>query len=240
MIDFKTHIELFKSIKEDSDSNGYLESLDPLERLKTNREISEVYPIKESKHITDHIKNNFSTTLSVEDAVLGQFIMLEQIITGKTTFSNEYERDLTFAKLLLRPKHHKEFDNENPNDEVENEKNILSSPVQDVYNAINKYLDNRDFVLFKQFSGVFYEINDDEDQEDEQEEKQEDKTSQNLFHQQWYWYSIVRKLANEDITKYEEIYMLKMATVLPEMSYLAQREKIESTQRRQAQAMNKL
>lgn len=240
MIDFKTHIELFKSIKEDSDSNGYLESLDPLERLKTNREISEVYPIKESKHITDHIKNNFSTTLSVEDAVLGQFIMLEQIITGKTTFSNEYERDLTFAKLLLRPKHHKEFDNENPNDEVENEKNILSSPVQDVYNVINRYLDNRDFVLFKQFSGVFYEINDDEDQEDEEEEKQEDKTSQNLFHQQWYWYSIVRKLANEDITKYEEIYMLKMATVLPEMSYLAQREKIESTQRRQAQAMNKL
>jgi len=140
----------------------------------------------------------------------------------------------------LRPKHHKEFDNQDPNDEVENEKNILSSPVQDVYNAINKYLDNRDFVLFKQFSGVFYEINDDEDEEDQEEEKQEDKTSQNLFHQQWYWYSIVRKLANEDITKYEEIYMLKMATVLPEMSYLAQREKIESTQRRQAQAMNKL
>ncbi len=240
MIDFKTHIELFKSLKEDSDTNGYIESLDPLERLKTNREISEVYPIKESKHITDHIKNNFSATLSVEDAVLGQFIMLEQIITGKTKFNTEYERDFAFSKLLLRPKHHKEFDNENPNDEAENEENILSSPVQDVYNAINKYLDNRDFVLFKQFSGVFYEINDDEDQEDEEEEKQEDKTSENLFHQQWYWYSIVRKLANEDITKYEEIYMLKMATVLPEMSYLAQREKIESTQRRQAQAMNKL
>ena len=240
MIDFKTHIELFKSIKEESDDNPYLDSLDPLERLKTNRDIADVYPIKDSKEITDHIKTNFSTTLSVEEAVLGQFIMLEQIITGKTTFNSEYERDLTFAKLLLRPKHHKEFDNQDPNDEVENEKNILSSPVQDVYNAINKYLDNRDFVLFKQFSGVFYEINDDEDEEDQEEEKQEDKTSQNLFHQQWYWYSIVRKLANEDITKYEEIYMLKMATVLPEMSYLAQREKIESTQRRQAQAMNKL
>jgi hypothetical protein len=166
--------------------------------------------------------------------------MLEQIITGKTTFNSEYERDLTFAKLLLRPSHHEEFDNETPEDEVINEENILSSPVQDVYNVINRYLDNRDFVLFKQFSGVFYEISDDDEEEGVEEDKEQDKTSENLFHQQWYWYSIVRKLANEDITKYNEIYMLNMSVVLPEMSYLAQREKIESTQRRQAQAMNKL
>ncbi len=240
MIDFKTHIKLFKSVKEDSGENTYIESLDPLERLKLNREITDVYPIKESKVITDHIKNNFNVTLGVDSAVLGQFIMLEQIITGKTTFNTEYERDLTFAKLLLRPNHHEEFDNETPEDEVINEEDILSSPVQDVYNVINRYLDNRDFVLFKQFSGVFYEISDDDEEEDVEESKEEDKTSQNLFHQQWYWYSIVRKLANEDITKYSEIYMLNMSVVLPEMSYLAQREKIESTQRRQAQAMNKL
>lgn len=240
MIDFKTHIKLFKSVKEDSGENTYIESLDPLERLKLNREITDVYPIKESKVITDHIKNNFNVTLGVDNAVLGQFIMLEQIITGKTTFNSEYERDLTFAKLLLRPSHHEEFDNETPEDEVINEENILSSPVQDVYNVINRYLDNRDFVLFKQFSGVFYEISDDDEEEGVEEDKEQDKTSENLFHQQWYWYSIVRKLANEDITKYNEIYMLNMSVVLPEMSYLAQREKIESTQRRQAQAMNKL
>jgi len=238
MIDFKTHIELFKSIESQDDTNAYLESLEPLERLKISREINDVYPIKERKVITDYIKRNFSYISKVDDAVLGQFIMLEQIITGKMTFEKEYDRDLAFAKLILRPKHHKEFDNEKVEDEIENEKAILASPVQDVYSAINTYLDNRDFVLFKQFSGVFYEIN--EDEEDNEEERQEDKTAENLFHQQWYWYSIVRKLANEDITKYGEIYMLKMATVLPEMSFLAQREKIEGAQRRQAEAMNKL
>jgi hypothetical protein len=239
MIDFKTHIELFKGINKESGVSTYLDKLDPLERLKTNRSIEETYPIQDSKEVTEYVKSNFNVTLSVDDAVLGQFIMLEQIITGKTKFQNEYDRDLAFAKLIIRPKHHKEFDNENLEDEAENEQMILSSPVQDIYNVINRYLDNRDFVLFKQFSGVFYEMT--EDDNDEQEEgREEDKTAENLFHQQWYWYSIVRKLANEDITKYNEIYMLKMATVLPEMSYLAQREKIEGAQRRQAQAMNKL
>ena len=60
-----------------------------------------------------------------------------------------------------------------------------------------------------------------------------------LFNQKWYWYSIVRTLANEDITRYSEIYMLPMSTVLPEMSYLAQRNKIESAKQRQSQAMRK-
>jgi len=237
MIDFKTHIELFKDVKDQSELSSYLDNLNALERLQMIRDIDETYPIKDKAVITDYIKKNFSFTENVNDAVLGQFIMLEQIITGKTDFKNDYERDLAFAKLILRPKHHKEFDNENPEDEAKNEQMILSSPVQDIFSAINKYIDNRDFVLFKQFSGVFYEAAD-EDAETEEEEGQ--KTAENLFRQQWYWYSIVRQLANEDITKYEEIYMLKMATVLPEMSFIAQRDKIESANRRQAQAMNKL
>ena len=237
MIDFKTHIELFKSIKEDSDSNGYIESLDPLEKLKTNREISEVYPIKESKHITDHIKNNFSATLSVEDAVLGQFIMLEQIITGKTKFNTEYERDFAFSKLLLRPKHHKEFDNENPEEEEKNKKNILDSDVKNVYGCIYKYMSDRERVLFKQFSGVFYNVR---DYDEEEESEKEELIGEDLFHSQWYWYNIVRLLAQEDIRRYGEIYMLKMSTVLPEMSFLAQKNKIEKMRAKQSQMMHKL
>ena len=68
----------------------------------------------------------------------------------------------------------------------------------------------------------------------------ENKNAQMLFNQQWYWYSIVRKLGNEDITKYSEIYMLPMPTVLPEMSFLAQKSKIEAAEQRQAQAMRNL
>ena len=65
-------------------------------------------------------------------------------------------------------------------------------------------------------------------EENETENKEESSTDESLFSQQWYWYSVVRMLANEDITKYDDIYMLKMSIVMPEMSYLAQKNKIES------------
>jgi len=238
MIDFKTHIELFKQFNSENDIDVYLNKLEPLERLKMSRLIRETYPISEKAEVSDYIKEKFSVTYGVEQAVLGQFIMLEQIITGKTKFTSENQRDLEFAKLILRPKHHKEFDNENPDDEKQNEQDILSSPVQDVYSVVNFYLENRDYVLFKQFSGVFYEINDDE--EDIEEEEKENKTNENLFHSQWYWYSMVRMLAKEDITRYDEIYMLKMSKVLPEMSYITQKEKIDRAEVRRQESMNKL
>lgn len=240
MIDFKTHIKLFEDAISKRDTESYIQNLNALERLSLNRDIEETYPIQDSSYISDYIKENFSVTSKVEDAVLGQFIMLEQIVTGKEKFTQDYERDIAFAKLILRPKHHEVFDNQDPQDEVENEKLIMDSPVQDIYSAINTYLDNRDFVLFKQFAGVFYEIPDEEDDEEEEEVTNTNKTADALFRQQWYWYTIVRMLAKEDITKYEEIYMLKMATVLPEMSYLAQRDKIDSANQRMQQAMNKL
>ena len=85
---------------------------------------------------------------------------------------------------------------------------------------------------------MFYDAPD-TDKETEEEEVEE-KTSDMIFSQQWYWYSIVRMLANEDVTKYSQIYMLPMSTVLPEMSYLAQKTKIESAKQRQEQALRKL
>ena len=238
MIDFKTHIKLFKEFNSEKDIESYLNSLDVLDRLQTSRDIKETYPIDEKAAVTEYIFENFNVTLGVDQAVLGQFIMLEQIITGKTNFESQNQRDLEFAKLILRPKHHKEFDNENENDEKENEQNILSSPVQDIYSVVNTYLENRDYVLFKQFSGVFYEIPDED--EETQEEDLDNKTNENLFHSQWYWYSMVRMLAKEDVTRYDEIYMLKMSTVLPEMSYITQKEKIDRVQTRRQESMNKL
>jgi hypothetical protein len=110
--------------------------------------------------------------------------------------------------------------------------------VRECYWILTEFIKNREKTLFKDFAGVFYDAPDDTEEESTQEP--EEKTSDMLFNQQWYWYSIVRMLANEDITRYGEIYMLPMTTVLPEMSYLAQRNKIESAKQRQSQAMRKL
>lgn len=232
----KDHIKLLKFLKDNSDIQEFLNQYRGMDKLNISRSLKENYPLKPTSTVTPIIKESFKVYTDVNNLVLGQFIMLEQIITGKTQLP-EYQIDLEILKLILRPKHHTLFDNEKQQDEKDNEYKILNTDVLDVYAALNLFLENRNKTLFKDFSGVFYDVNDEEDQE---EDKASEKTSEMLFQSQWYWYSIVRMLAQEDIRRYPDIYMLPMSTVLPEMSYLAQKNKIEDAQRRQSEAMRKL
>ena len=238
MITFKQHIDLSKSVSDYDDVSVYLDKLDMLERLKTLRDISDSYPLKDTKEITETIENNFTPYPDVFSLVLGQFIMIEQILTGRFKFKNEYDQDLELMTYILRPRDEKVFDNTDAVKEAKHREAILNTPVQDLYSAINMFLENRNLVLFKQFSGVFYSTPDEDDLDDP--DSFSTPTPDELFNQQWYWYSMVRMLAQEDIRRYDEIYMLRMNVVLPEMSYLAQKNKIEAANARQQAALNKL
>lgn len=237
MITFKQHIELNKLLSSGNGIDSMFKNLDIQDRLSIIRGMDEVYPIKKDVEMEESFPNDFTIYEKVMDLHLGQFIMLEQIITGKENFKFDVENDFELAKLILRPKHHKEFDNEDQEVEKENIESILSSDVRNVYSAIYKYMENREFVLFNQFSGVFYNV---EDYDEEEEEQKSELVGEDLFHSQWYWYNIVRTLAQEDIRRYQDIYMLKMSVVLPEMSFLAQRNKIEQAKSRQQQMTSKL
>jgi hypothetical protein len=233
MISLRQHIAMMEYIQSGGLPVDFISNMKPLEALEFTRSSDSTYPIKDNvKQPT--IKKKIYT--NVEFLVLGQFIMLEQIITGKTRLADHLV-DLEIAKLIIRPNNHEVFDNENPVVEKQNEEDILDCDVLQVYWILEKFIESRNKTLFKDFSGVFYDL---KEEDDEEEEISQEKTSEIVFSQQWYWYSIVRMLANEDITKYGEIYMLPMSTVLPEMSYLAQRNKIESAKQRQSQAMRKL
>jgi len=237
MISLKQHIELMGCIQNGKSVIDYIDSMKPLEKLDFIRKSEDTYPIQENTKQPISILNSKNVFTDIQQLVLGQFIMLEQIITGKTKLP-DHKVDLEIAKLIIRPKHHTEFDNENKQEEIKNQNDILSYDVREVYYVLEKFIKNRDKILFKDFSGVFYDSP--EEHNEEEEKEKEEKTSDMIFSQQWYWYSIVRMLANEDITKYEKIYMLPMSTVLPEMSYLAQKSKIESANQRQQEAMRKL
>lgn len=234
MITLKEHIELSKHMESDEKLKEYFTTLDAVTRLKMYSAIEHTYPLKQSDSISDYIKENFTLYDNVFGLVLGQFIMIEQILTGKFKFDNPTDMDIELATYLLRPLGEKEFDNTDKDLEVKNREAIINTPVQDIYNVLNRFLKNREIVLFKQFAGVFYEVEEDED---------EDEISTPIdasFNQQWYWYSIVRSLAQEDIRRYEEIYMLRMNVVLPEMSYIAQRNKVEGAKQRASAAINRL
>jgi len=237
MITFRQHIEISRNATEADGLLNYIQQLSPEEKVNVTRDIASVYPLDMSWNDSYEIHKAFKIHTDPMELVLGQFIMIEQIITGKTNFETDAHNDLALAELLLRPKHHSTFDNEDPSTELKNKNSILDSNVSEVYSVISAFLKRREIILFKQFAGVFYET---PDEEDENEESENAPSNESLFTQQWYWYSIVRMLAKEDITRYDDIYMLKMSTVMPEMSFLAQKNKIESANQRQQQALRKL
>jgi hypothetical protein len=234
---FKEHIKLLMHLKEEGDIPAFLEGYRGLERLRISKSIKEEYPLNIPEVVSKSLISNFSINKDVQSLVLGQFIMIEQIMTGKTKLP-EHLIDLEILKLIIRPKHHRVFDNDSKEEESKNEQAILNTETSELYSLMNKFLSDRNKTLFEDFKGVFYDIKEKETEEDNQEDKEDPNTV--LFENQWYWYSIVRLLAKEDIRAYEDIYMLPMSTVLPEMSYLAQKNKIEQAENRQRQALSKL
>ena len=234
---FKEHIKLITHLKDEGDIPTFLESYRGLERLRISKSIKEEYPLTIPEVVSKSLISNFSINKDVHSLVLGQFIMIEQIMTGKTKLP-EHLVDLEILKLIIRPKQHKVFDNNDKEEESNNEQAILNTETSELYSLMNKFLSDRNKTLFEDFKGVFYDVTEKETEEDSEEDKQD--TNIALFENQWYWYSIVRLLAKEDIRAYDEIYMLPMSTVLPEMSYLAQKSKIDQAENRQRQAMSKL
>ncbi len=233
MISLRQHIDMMEHIQSGGSPVDFVSNMKPIDSLNFIRSSDSTYPIKENIK-RPNIKKKIYT--DIESLVLGQFIMLEQIITGKTKLADHLV-DLEIAKLIIRPIEHDVFDNENPVIEKQNEEYILDCNVLEVYWILERFIEARDKTLFKDFSGVFY---DPKDEDEEEDEKEQEKTSEMLFSQQWYWYSIVRMLSGEDIHRYGDTYMLPMSTVLPEMSFLAQRSKIEAANQRQQEALRKL
>jgi len=234
MITFRQHIKLMNFLGSGKTTEDFIASLNDIEKINFIAFFEEVYPVQDNMLGDEKLNEEKKVYSDVNSLVLGQFIMLEQIITGKTKLP-DHLIDLEIAKLIIRPKQDEVFDNEDINKESDNQEYILNSDVRRVYYVLNTYIDNRNKILFEDFAGVFYEANDEDG-----EEESEDVGSDMVFNQQWYWYSIVRMLSGEDIHKYEQTYMLPMRTVLPEMSYLAQKSKIESANQRQQEAMRKL
>jgi hypothetical protein len=238
MITLKEHIDLFESVKDTADLAKSLSVLKATQKLDIFRNFEKTYPLKGNLDVSDYVNDNFNFYDNVFELTLGQFIMIEQILTGKFKFKKESDMDLEIGSYLFRPKGETKFDNTDKALELQNKKNILKLPVEDFYSALNKYLRNRDLIVFKRFAGVFYEMPSKDESSDNGVDTSEEVEAS--FNQQWYWYTIVRSLAQEDIRRYDEIYMLKMKTVLPEMSYISQKNKIESAQQRASAAMNRL
>lgn len=227
MITLRQHIELTNVLASEEQLSSYLKSLGPVNSVLLSREIKDIYPIKRKK--VDYSSLNFRVHKTVFDLVLGQFIMIEQIFTGKDEVP-KHLFDFSVLRLILRPIIDTEFDNTDLEKERLNDEAILELDVETAISILADFTDDRNRVLFKEFAGVFYDPEQKNEGEEEKEEESNEDTFEYKFKEQWYWYSIVRRLAGENILNYEKVYMLKMEVVLPELSFLIQKAKVDKAQ----------
>jgi hypothetical protein len=152
---------------------------------------------------------------------LTQFILLEYAI--KADFD-----EAKIASICIRPKDETEFDNTDQEREEEHLSSIYDEDSAAVTYVIKSIMHNRDYVLFTKFDGVIYSrIEPVEGEEDDEEDSAPDP-----FNERWFWYSIVRALANEDLQKFDFVYSMKMSDVLVELAYRTQlNQRIEAERR---------
>jgi hypothetical protein len=225
MITLREHIELTKFIKSGHSLDTYLNTLGAVEAITLKRKMQEVYPIKKIE--VDYQQVDFNAHRRVFDLVLGQFIMVEQIFTGKDEVP-KHLFDFSVLRIILRPTEDKEFDNTNIIKERENDNKILDLDVAIATSILSDFIEDRNKVLFSDFAGVFYDP--EQEKEEGEEEPAGEETFEYKFREQWYWYNIVRRLGGENILNYDKVYMLKMESVLPELSFLIQKAKLDKAQ----------
>ena len=208
----------------------YYDSLsvyDKVEAIKTFRKIQEAG----FDDAENSIYSNYNVITNIEYMVLGQFIMIEQIMNTQTD-----TKELQVLNLIVRPKDDQEFNYVNSEVEQQHSKTIAQLDAIEGIQIFNKFVAQREETLFKKFKGVIYQ---EPDESIEEEEKEPDSSPEAQFGRMWYWYSIIRELAGEDILRQDQVNMLKMSKVLVELAYKIQKGRIEYSRQRREEMMRK-
>ena len=208
----------------------YYDSLsvyDKVEAIKTFRKIQEAG----FDDAENSIYSNYNVITDIESMVLGQFIMIEQIMNTQTD-----TKELQVLNLIVRPKDDQEFNYINSEVEQQHSKTIAQLDAIEGIQIFNKFVAQREETLFKKFKGVIYQ---EPDESITDEEKEPDNSPEAQFGRMWYWYSIIRELAGEDILRQDQVNMLKMSKVLVELAYKIQKGRIEYSRQKREEMMRK-
>jgi len=232
---FGTHIRLYDAI-EQNDIENFVDSLSIEEQIEIERAKMKIYPLPKSPdpERVRKMAQRYNLYTNILSMKLGQFIMLESQLRSKDP------RDEIIASLIIRPKDELEYDNEDPEREERILNQIYEEQLLDVHSVIGSMMLNRDYTLFTKFSGVIYnKVEPSEEEPDDEPQNDDGKIGDEEFNSQWFWYRIVRELAQGDIRRFNDIYDLKMSVVMVELAFLAQKSILENARMRAEEARQK-
>lgn len=222
---FGLQSRLFQAVV-DGKSEEFVASLTPAEKIEVIRSLDNDIDGKNGLFDASSMYEKYTIYTDVLKMTLTQFIYLEYALKAGRAFANEV------AAIIIRPKDEVQFDNTNQLAEENLSAMIDEEEYDGVSQIIQSMLRTRDYVLFTKFEGVVY--NKLEPSEDEEEEKTGDVD----FNERWFWYSIVRTLANEDLQKFQFVYDMRMSDVLVELAYRIQLAKKTENEQRAEEARN--
>ena len=220
---FGLKLKMMDAVREDR-LDKFLSDIPILERLDVMNAADAVEEGSFRAIDASSIASRYNVYTDVLNMSLTQFILLEYAI--KADFNESL-----IAKTVIRPKDEPEFDNT----DQEKEEALISSIYEEdaiaVSYIIKSMMNSRDYVLFTKFEGVIYNRYELEEGEEEEEPEEPD-----TFTERWFWYSIVRALANEDLQKFQYVYDMRMSDVLVELAYRVQLSKRIEAERRAEEA----
>ena len=177
------------------------------------------------------IHKEFKTYTNVEDMTYGQFVIAETFLKARM--------EGQLIAVLARPKSEDKYSNDDAGAESIHLKNVLEQSSLECMGLMNEFFEMREKILLGKYEGVIYSRppEKEEDEPDDMIDFEGDSPWQ-TFNEQWFFYQMARNLAQGDFRAIEEIYDLPMRTILPELSYLSQKNIIEDRINRMEMARN--
>jgi len=216
---FGLKLKLVEAIKSDS-LDKFLSDISPGEHVDVMRGIDALTDPTLRAVDASSLYQRYNVFTDILKMSLTQFILLEYAI--KADFD-----EAKIASICVRPKDELEFDNTDQEREEEHLTKLYEEDASVMQMITKSLMHNREYVLFTKFDGVIYnKVELSEDEEDDEPE------APDTFNERWFWYSIVRALANEDLQKFDFVYSMKMSDVLVELAYRTQlNQRIENERR---------
>jgi len=202
--------------------DDFVKSISPAEQIDVMRGVDAFIEPTLRAVDASYLYERYNVYTDILKMSLTQFILLEYAI--KADFD-----EAKIMSIILRPKDEPDFDNTDQEKEEAHMAMLYEEDSLTMQFILKSLMHNRDYVLFTKFDGVIYSKI--EPVEGEEEQEQEEQVEDD-FTARWFWYSVVRTLANEDMQKFDYVYGLKMSDVMVEMAYRVQlSQRIEAERR---------
>ena len=220
----------------------YLESVayeDPIEYFKEqydgSEKIARLAVILAGLPSDADLSERYNIITNIDEIPFGQFIACERAVSMGLPMQEALK---ILAQNVLRPKSDEEFDNTDPIKEQKHLDMLDEEAAADITSVLNKFSSLRKNYVHRTYNGVFYK----EYQEPSEDEEEDDTppTAEERYAKNWYWYVIMREIANQDIFRYEQVLMLPMSVITPELAYRRHTQRMEEIERKRNEQLNRI